>query len=90
MPLNPAKNIDFLLCFLYNLCAWSKGVKMAENLVAEEIKAKPIVFVDHSLKISANAFFALCRALNQRRPCCSKDNVSQYFIMPKPNREYGA
>ncbi len=63
---------------------------MTENLVSEHIKVKPIVFVNHSLEISANAFFALCRALNQPRPCCSKDYVSQYFIMPKPNREYGA
>ena len=63
---------------------------MAESLVAEEIKVKPIVFVDHSPKISAEAFLAVCHALNKPRPFCSKDSEPQYFIMPKPNREYGA
>jgi len=63
---------------------------MAENLVAEKIEVKPIIFVDHSPKISVEAFLALCRALNEPRPRCVTDCVPQYFIMPKPNREYGA
>ena len=63
---------------------------MTGNLVSENIKVKPIVFVDHSPKISAETFVALCRALNQPRPRCVTDCVPQYFIMPKPERPYGA
>ena len=63
---------------------------MSENLFADKIDVKPIVFVNHSPKISAEAWATLCYALNQRRPFCSKDSEPQYFIMPKPHREYGA
>lgn len=63
---------------------------MAENLVEGKIEVRPIVFVDHSPKISAEAFVALCRALNKKRPRCVTDYVPQYFIAPKSDRAYGA
>ena len=64
---------------------------MAEGtLMAEQPEIKKIVFIDHSSKMSADAFMLFCCALNARRPCCSRDFVPQTFIEPRPGREYGA
>jgi hypothetical protein len=54
-----------------------------EMLLEKKPTVKKIIFHDASPKISAEVSVAFCRALNKRRPFCSKDTVSAYFIADK-------
>lgn len=51
-----------------------------EKLLRKKPEFKKIIFNSAAPKISAAASVALNRALNQRRPFCSKDAVPVYFI----------
>ena len=57
-----------------------------EKLLEKEPELKKIVFNDASPEISDVAFLALCRAVNKRRPFCSKDSVDMYFIAEECHR----